>query len=109
MSLDCVLTMMTIMSSDAVKQTWSVAEAKARFSEVVLRARAGEPQHVSRYGKDEVVVVSIDDWNAMSVRDNAKAKPRGSLLDLFEPLRGSGLVLERAPGGARTPPFGDED
>lgn len=102
--------MMTNMSSNASNPTWSVAEAKARFSEVVLRARAGEPQRVSRYGKDEVVVVSIDDWNAMSDRQNASAvKPRGSLLDLFEPLRGSGLVLERAPGGARTPPFGDDD
>ena len=101
---------MTNMASDTSNQTWSVAEAKARFSEVVLRARAGEPQRVSRYGKDEVVVVSIDDWNAMSDRQNASAmKPRGSLLDLFEPLRGSGLELERAPGGARTPPFGDED
>jgi len=102
--------MMTNMSSDAPHPTWSVAEAKARFSEVVLRARAGEPQRVTRYGKDEVVVVSIDDWNAMSVRHSAMAaKPRGSLLELFEPLRGSGLVLERAAGGARTPPFGDDD
>lgn len=101
---------MTNMASDTSNQTWSVAEAKARFSEVVLRARAGEPQRVSRYGKDEVVVVSIDDWNAMSARHEAAvARPRGSLLDLLEPLRGSGLVLERAPGGARTPAFGDED
>jgi prevent-host-death family protein len=42
--------------------SWSLAEAKAKFSEVVERARTEGPQHVSRNGKDAVVVVSVEDW-----------------------------------------------
>jgi prevent-host-death family protein len=42
--------------------TWSLAEAKAKFSEVVDRARTDGPQHVTRNGKDAVVVVSTADW-----------------------------------------------
>ncbi len=42
--------------------TWSLAEAKAKFSEVVERARTQGPQHVTRNGKDAVVVVAADDW-----------------------------------------------
>lgn len=42
--------------------TWSVAEAKARLSEVIERARTQGPQHVTRNGKDAVVVVSAETW-----------------------------------------------
>jgi antitoxin Phd len=42
--------------------TWSLAEAKAKFSEVVERARTEGPQHVTRNGKEAVVVVSTTDW-----------------------------------------------
>ena len=37
--------------------TWKLQDAKARFSELVRRARAGKPQHVTVHGKDAVVVV----------------------------------------------------
>ena len=36
---------------------WKLQDAKARFSEVVRRARAGDPQQVTVHGKDAVVVV----------------------------------------------------
>jgi prevent-host-death family protein len=42
--------------------TWSLAEAKAKFSEVVEKARTEGPQHVTRNGRDAVVVVSEADW-----------------------------------------------
>ncbi len=41
---------------------WSVAEAKAKLSEVIERARTEGPQHVTRNGKDAVVVVSAETW-----------------------------------------------
>ncbi|HTT82490.1 MAG TPA: type II toxin-antitoxin system prevent-host-death family antitoxin [Rhizomicrobium sp.] len=41
---------------------WSVQEAKARLSEVLRRARKGEPQHVGL--NDGCVVVSEDVWAA---------------------------------------------
>jgi prevent-host-death family protein len=36
--------------------TWKLQDAKARFSEVVRKARAGAPQTVTVHGKDAVVV-----------------------------------------------------
>jgi len=37
--------------------TWKLQDAKAQFSEVVRRARAGEPQRVTVHGEEAVVVV----------------------------------------------------
>ncbi len=41
----------------AKAETWKIQEAKARFSELVRRARAGEPQRVVVRGKKAVVIV----------------------------------------------------
>jgi prevent-host-death family protein len=40
---------------------WKRADAKARFSEVVRRARTEGPQQVSVRGKDAVIVISVED------------------------------------------------
>lgn len=89
---------------------WSVAEAKSRFSELVARARAGVPQRVTRYGKDEVVVVSAADWDRLGeprkLDEDWKSKP-GGLLELFAPIIGSGVVFERLGGDLR-PAFDDD-
>ena len=37
--------------------TWKLQDAKARFSEVVRKAREGEPQQVTVHGQEAVVVV----------------------------------------------------
>jgi prevent-host-death family protein len=37
--------------------TWKLQDAKARFSEVVRRARTGTPQQVTVHGKEAVVIV----------------------------------------------------
>lgn len=39
------------------KNTWKLQDAKARFSEVVRKAREGEPQRVTVHGQEAVVVV----------------------------------------------------
>jgi antitoxin Phd len=41
-------------------------EARAEFSKLVEKALAGEPQRVTRYGKEAVVIVSEQDWQARS-------------------------------------------
>lgn len=76
------------MADDA----WSVAEAKAKFSELVERARADGPQHVTRNGRDAVVVVSAEEW-ARRTRE-----PK-TMLEYLEqtPLKGSELEIERDP------------
>lgn len=37
--------------------TWKLQDAKARFSEVVRKARAGAPQQVTLHGQPAVVIV----------------------------------------------------
>jgi prevent-host-death family protein len=69
--------------------TWSVAEAKARFSEVLEQARAA-PQTITRNGRRAAVVVSADQWD----RRNSRT---GTLAEFFSrsPLRGSDIDLDR--------------
>ncbi|MGP0089375.1 MAG: type II toxin-antitoxin system Phd/YefM family antitoxin [Xanthobacteraceae bacterium] len=47
-------------------KTYPLNEARAEFSKLVERALAGEPQRVTRYGKEAVVIVSEDDWQTRS-------------------------------------------
>ena len=69
---------------------WKVAEAKARFSELIERALTEGAQEVTRHGKRAVVVVSAEEWDQ-------KTRRKGNLVEFFErsPLRGSGLEIER--------------
>ena len=45
-------------------RTSPITQARARFSRLVERALAGEPQRVTRYGKEAVVIVSESEWQA---------------------------------------------
>jgi prevent-host-death family protein len=71
--------------------TWTVAEAKAKFSELIERARARGPQTITRNGRTAAVLVSAEEWDR-------KTKRSGNLAEFFaaSPLRGSGLVIERS-------------
>jgi len=42
--------------------SWALQDAKARFSELVRRVRSEGPQHVTIHGRDEVVVVSAEEF-----------------------------------------------
>jgi Antitoxin Phd_YefM, type II toxin-antitoxin system len=54
----------------------SLHEARAGFSKLFDKAFSGEPQKVTRYGKDFVIIVSESDWLG-----KAKTAPTlGSLL-----------------------------
>lgn len=45
--------------------TWKLEDAKNRFSEVVRRALAHEPQRVTRHGRDAVVVLSAEEYERL--------------------------------------------
>jgi prevent-host-death family protein len=68
---------------------WTVAEAKAKLSEVIEKAQTSGPQHITRHGKDAVVVVSAEEWKRKTRRKESLAE-----FLLASPLRGSGLELE---------------
>jgi prevent-host-death family protein len=44
---------------------WALQDAKARFSEVVRRAREQGPQHVTVHGREEVVVISETEFRRL--------------------------------------------
>jgi len=44
---------------------WRLQDAKARFSELVRRVRSDGPQRVSVHGRDEVVVVSAEEYRRL--------------------------------------------
>jgi prevent-host-death family protein len=44
---------------------WPLQAAKARFSELVRRVRSEGPQHVTVHGRDEVVVVSAEEFRRL--------------------------------------------
>ena len=69
---------------------WSVAEAKARFSEVIERAARRGPQTVTRHGRPAAVIVAPGDWAE-------RTKRSGTLVDFLaaSPLRESGLQVDR--------------
>jgi prevent-host-death family protein len=45
--------------------SWLLQDAKARFSELVRRVRSEGPQHVTVHGRDEVVVVSAEEFRRL--------------------------------------------
>ncbi|WP_339763283.1 type II toxin-antitoxin system Phd/YefM family antitoxin [uncultured Hoeflea sp.] len=71
------------------EQSWTVAKAKAKLSEVIDRAQS-TPQTITRHGKPSVVVVSAEEWQRKSAR-------KGTLAEFLmeSPLRSAELDLER--------------
>lgn len=44
---------------------WVLQDAKARFSELVRRVHNEGPQHVTVHGRDEVVVITLEDFRRL--------------------------------------------
>ena len=71
-------------------RNWTVAEAKARFSELIEEAQSKGPQTITRHGRTTAVVVSAKEWEK-------KSKRTSNLAEFFagSPLRESGLDIKR--------------
>jgi prevent-host-death family protein len=46
--------------------TWLLHDVKARFSELVRRVRSEGPQRVTVHGRDEVVVISAEEFRRLN-------------------------------------------
>ena len=75
--------------------SWRLADAKNRFSEVVNRALAGDPQVVSRR-HDAVVVVARQDYEKLTGK---RVSFKQFLLGKGPSLRGLDLKRDRSPMG----------
>jgi prevent-host-death family protein len=75
---------------------WTVAEAKARFSEVIDKAESQGPQTITRNGRTTAVIVAAKEWEK-------KTKRKGTLADFFaaSPLRNSDVRIKRIRGRMR--------
>lgn len=71
--------------------TWTVAQAKAKLSEVIENAHTHGPQTITRNGRRTAVVVDAEEWERKTQRS-------GTLADFFKasPLRGSELKVRRS-------------
>ncbi len=77
-------------------ELWTVAEAKAKFSEIIDKAQSRGPQTVTKNGRITVVIVSAEEWER-------KSKRVGNLAEFFahSPLRNAHLKIARTKGTSR--------
>jgi prevent-host-death family protein len=75
---------------------WTVAQAKAKFSEVIDKAESDGPQTITRNGRTTAVIIGVKEWER-------KTKRNGTLADFFaaSPLSGSGVRIKRLRGRFR--------
>jgi prevent-host-death family protein len=86
-------------------KTVSVFEGKNKFSEIVADAAKGEPQLITKNGKETVVMISYTDYKKLTAQ-------RESLSDflLSSPWRGSEIDLSRSKDmGRPTLDFSSEE
>ena len=58
---------------------WVLQDAKARFSELVRRVRSEGPQHVTVHGRDEVIVITVEEFRRL--RGDVKGQ---ALIDMLQ-------------------------
>ena len=77
-------------------RAWSVADAKARLSELLDQAISDGPQTITRRGREVAIVVSAEEWHKKTSRV-------GSLAEFLaaSPLRDSELGIERVKAHPR--------
>lgn len=63
------------------KAQWRLQDAKTQFSQVVEAALQGEPQHVTRHGREAVVVLSEASYRTL--REGAGIRARGFVAHLL--------------------------
>lgn len=83
--------MANIAASKSISPTnWTVASAKAKFSELIERAQSHGPQTIARRGRIAAVLISAAEWER-------KKQHSGTLADFFakSPLNKSGLKIRR--------------
>lgn len=72
-----------------MQTSWSVQNAKAKFSELLETTIQSEPQIITKRGQEVAVLVSIEEWQCLK----AQAKPSLKELLLSDIARTDDLVL----------------
>ena len=83
-------------------ESWRLQDAKNQFSKVVEAALHGEPQHVTRRGREVVVIVAADEYERLE-KFKAASMPR--FVDHLLALPKDNLEFERLPFNSREVEF----
>jgi len=77
---------------------WVLQDAKARFSELVRRVHSEGPQHVTVHGRDEVVVITLDEFRRLQGERTGR-----DLIEAMQasPWRDVELDVSRSPSPVR--------
>lgn len=78
-------------------RAWKLEDAKAKFSEVVRRAREEGPQRVTYRGRDAVVVIAVEELKALLPGE----RPRQTLVDFLRDTALGEIDIERPPDRGR--------
>jgi len=80
--------------------TWQLQDAKSKFSQLVENAMLNEPQFVTKYGNNAVVVLSFEDYKKIKV-------PKTDLVTFLKesPLTDIELAISRDKTAPRTIEF----
>ncbi len=76
------------------KSQWRLQDAKARFSEVVEAALQGEPQHVTRRGREAVVVLAESAYQRL--QQQARHAAPGFVAHLLAVPKSEAMPAEKA-------------
>lgn len=69
---------------------WALQDAKARFSELVRKVKTEGPQRITIHGREEVVVVSVEEYR------RAKGQPTGqALIDALQDAPLDDVLFDR--------------
>lgn len=71
------------------ENTWKLQDAKARFSEVVRKAREGEPQTVTVHGEPAVIITAAQSRGSKANEDLTMA----GFVERSKKYRGLGLKI----------------
>ena len=88
--------------------TWKLQDAKARFSEVVRKARDGQPQTVTVHGEPAVIITAAKKSRTAKSNDDLTM---ASFIERSKKYQGLGLKI---PPRTRMrliykPPFGEDE
>jgi prevent-host-death family protein len=71
---------------------WALQDAKARFSELVRKAKTEGPQRITIHGREEVVVVSVEEYRRVKGQATGQA-----LVDVLQDAPLDDVKLDRKP------------
>jgi len=83
-------------------ESWRLQDAKNHFSKVVEAALQGKPQHVSRRGREVVVIVAADEYARL---ETFKAASMPRFVDYLLAFPKDDVEFERLPFSSREVEF----